>query len=84
MLYLSPPLFIKDRIIVWLLLCTASFLLIPEGLSQGIFRGTRDHVNLLAYHMFVVLLKSHSQSILPYSLKNGSFAKKRDSVGISY
>jgi hypothetical protein len=25
--------------IVWSLLCTASFLLIPEGLSQGIFRA---------------------------------------------
>jgi hypothetical protein len=69
MLYLSPLLFIKDRIIVWSLLCTTSFLLIPEGLSQGIFRGTRDHVNLLACHMFVVLLMSHNQIIFPYSLK---------------
>jgi hypothetical protein len=34
--------------------------------------------------MFVVLPMSHRQSILPYSLKKGGFAKKRDSIGISY
>ncbi|PWZ17743.1 hypothetical protein Zm00014a_033090 [Zea mays] len=34
--------------IVWSLLCTASFLLIPEGLSQGIFRAAaKNHKDVL-------------------------------------
>jgi hypothetical protein len=48
MLYLSQPLFIKDRIIVWSLLSTAPFLLIPEG-SHKEFSGEPE-IMLICWH----------------------------------